>query len=67
MYFDIYSQENKVLIKDEYDKDVLNITLSFGSNGHLNEGQCREELLVAVQRRAVSSSSEFISIKNKQQ
>lgn len=48
MYFDIYNQENKVLIKDKYDKDVLNITLSFCNNGHLDEGQCREDLLVAI-------------------
>lgn len=48
MYFDIYNQENKILIKDEYDKDILNIALSFGSNGHLDEGQCREKLLEAI-------------------
>lgn len=48
MYFDIYNQENKVLIKDEYDKDILNITLNFGSNGHLNKIQYRENLLEAV-------------------
>ena len=48
MYCDIYNQENKVLIKDEYDKDILNITLNFGSNGHLNKIQYRENLLEAV-------------------
>lgn len=58
MYFDIYNQENKVLIKDEYDKDILSITLSFGSNGHLNKIQCREELLVAVKGLKVSKTND---------
>lgn len=48
MYFDIYNQENKVLIKDEYDKDILNITLSFSSNVRIKEIQCREKILEAV-------------------
>lgn len=48
MYFDIYNQENKVLIKDEHDKDVLNITLNFGNNGRLNEMKCRNMIMSAV-------------------
>lgn len=48
MYYDIYSQENKVFIRDEHDKNVLNITLNFGSKGRLNEINCRNMIMSAV-------------------
>lgn len=48
MYYDIYSQENKVFIRDEHDKNVLNIILNFGSKGRLNEINCRNMIMSAV-------------------